>query len=731
MKNTIKSVLVLGVSIAVQLSQAEQLMYTNFEQIAPGTAATRDVWKTEGFTTADWDEGLATRTIVTDSVAASGNHAWKVTYPQGKFGTDGTGCQVPLLFDKRDEAYMSYSLMFSENFSWGTTNYGGKLPGLAGGASCSGGAMCDGTNGWSARLMWRTGGKLVLYLYDMVKTEEYGEDHQLYYADGSPVVAERGKWYHIAERVKMNSTPDSKDGEVQIWVNGKEVLFLDGRQFTSNEDKIDKLYISTFHGGNNDGWCPTETCHTFFDDICIGTEYDDVCYTTCRKPELGMSQSLCADKGAATLTCPLNNTTHKWYCNGKLVSEEHELETTTPGTYILVADSGRCSQKDTIAVTATLEAQIEKEVHICEKSFTQLNAGIKADEGITFVWEKDGNLIEGANQPTLITKDAGTYNVNISSNRCKPTKNQIVVSTGLLDVDDVDGWTGETVSLQTKTEGSYNWTNEDGEPIGSGNKIDIELQEGEHYAYVKDANGFSGNVGKKELSENAWTRKNFDTEYMTFTVKRELTIDSISIYPTQPLDATIRIVNDETNDVVFSRIYSNLPGGGEARLAIGSTLAAGNYHVDAQGTTAPLYHSHTDPDIHFPYSIDGLIDINGCNLAWINNKGWYMLFYNWHVSTGNHCAATPVKMVGRNPNHEKKNKSECGISVVTYNNTLLVKGLKTNSVLTLVNANGQQVLLMETPNNEEQLSTQHLPQGVYVLNVKTDGQQYSTNVIVK
>ena len=83
---------------------------------------------------------------------------------------------------------MSYYLKFSDNFSWGTTSYGGKLPGLAGGASCSGGQMCDGTNGWSARFMWRGGGKLILYLYDMLKTDKYGEDHQLYVPDGSPNV---------------------------------------------------------------------------------------------------------------------------------------------------------------------------------------------------------------------------------------------------------------------------------------------------------------------------------------------------------------------------------------------------------------------------------------------------------------------------------------------------------------------------------------------------------------
>ena len=131
---------------ALQAS-ATTLMRTSFENTPEGTPFTREWWSNDGFLPATWDEGLSTRTNISGDYAVNGLQSFRVMYPKNEFGTDNTGCQVPLLFDQRNEAYMSYYLMFSENFSWGTTSYGGKLPGLAGGANCSGGKMCDGTNG--------------------------------------------------------------------------------------------------------------------------------------------------------------------------------------------------------------------------------------------------------------------------------------------------------------------------------------------------------------------------------------------------------------------------------------------------------------------------------------------------------------------------------------------------------------------------------------------------------
>ena len=78
------------------------------------------------------------------------------------------------------------------------------------------------------------------------------------------------------ERVKINSSASRYDGEVEVWVNGKHVLLRKGLRFTSNGEKVDRFYFSTFHGGSGPDWAPTETCYIWFDDLAISTRRNDV-----------------------------------------------------------------------------------------------------------------------------------------------------------------------------------------------------------------------------------------------------------------------------------------------------------------------------------------------------------------------------------------------------------------------------------------------------------------------
>jgi len=259
-----------------------QLNSTDFESQNVGTAYTRPIWQTDGFITGNWDNALSTRTMVDTLYSVSGKKSLRFEYPAGQFGpsTDsGTGAQVELYLPPKEEYFMSYFFRFSNDFSWGNTSEGGKLPGLTGRERCGTDFDCDGTDGFSARFMWRKNGKGVLYLYHMDKPGTYGEDFDLTYQNGDIVYFEKGKWYHIAERVKMNTSGSDYDGVVQVWINGEEVLFIDTIRFQSNGDMVDNFFLSSFHGGSNADWAPVNTCFMWYDDIKISTDYTDVMYT--------------------------------------------------------------------------------------------------------------------------------------------------------------------------------------------------------------------------------------------------------------------------------------------------------------------------------------------------------------------------------------------------------------------------------------------------------------------
>jgi hypothetical protein len=253
--------------------QAQKAISTDFESQPKGTAYTLDVWKADGLITDKWENGMADRSMVDDSFSASGKKSLRITYPKGFSGPGENGAQIPIILPGRNQYYMSYWLRFSDNFSY---RLGGKLPGLAAGDLCSGGQDCDGTNGFSARFMWGEEGKVISYLYHMDKPGKWGDDRPLIFPSGEQVVFKQGKWYQVMERVKINSSGNKYDGEVEVWINGLPVLLRTGLRFTSNGEKVDRFYFSTFHGGSGPDWAPTETSYIWFDNLIISENRKDV-----------------------------------------------------------------------------------------------------------------------------------------------------------------------------------------------------------------------------------------------------------------------------------------------------------------------------------------------------------------------------------------------------------------------------------------------------------------------
>ncbi|NLK82072.1 MAG: hypothetical protein GX277_07790 [Bacteroidales bacterium] len=617
--------------------------HTDFETNPVGTSYERAVWAADGFNPDTWDNGLGTRTYLDNSTSVSGTKSLRVTYPAGEFGTGPNGTQIPLLFAPQNEVYMSYWLKFSDNFSWGTTSEGGKLPGLAGGQRCSGCATCTGSNGFSARLMWRPGGQAVLYLYHMDKVNACGDNLNLVYPSGNNVIFNKGEWYHIMQRVRVNSNGSTADGEVEVWVNGQQVLLTTGYRFTSNGDKVDNLYFSTFHGGSDASWAPTETCYTWFDDVKISSNPEDVKYKKCIGPDLGPNTSLCG-VSSVELNAHVSetNATFQWIKDNVTLGTSANLTVTTPGTYVLIYDSLGCIQRDTIIVSLYLQPNLGADKEICNTSFEMLDAQ-DSGVGYTYIWEKDGAVILGATNRTYSAFQAGKYGVTVSAPGCADAYDEITLTSGLLHVPNVSGNEGQSVTITVQETGeNYGWflAPEGGSTLASSSSYTTTIGAANSFLYVQDLGGFTGLVGKKNAAIT-YTDNRFDRR-MKFEVFRNLSIDSITIYVVAQQNVTINILDENQANILFTKTWTNVPAG-EQRIALHAQLTAGTYYMDAMGSTGSLRHSYeADTDISFPYTIDGLISILGSNLAWIDDKPYYLFFYNWRVSAGNTCARTPV-----------------------------------------------------------------------------------------
>ena len=211
-----------------------------------------------------WSDGVEEERVeIIDGEDAYSGHSLRVHYPAGAWGSEDSGAQWTLdLGATHDELYCAYWVRFGVGFDF---VLGGKLPGLAGGAANTGGAKPDGTDGWSARMMWREQGAVEQYVYHPDQPNEWGED--LLWDEGVQRHFEPGTWHHVRHRLQMN-TPGAHDGVIEGWFDGELALRREGMRFRDTDDLgIDALLFSTFFGGADASWAASADEVVDFDDF--------------------------------------------------------------------------------------------------------------------------------------------------------------------------------------------------------------------------------------------------------------------------------------------------------------------------------------------------------------------------------------------------------------------------------------------------------------------------------
>ena len=192
----------------------------------------------------------------------------RVNYAVGGIGPEkgGTGWRWPI--GKHRAAQLRYALQFNQDFDFVK---GGKLPGLCGGPeNVSGGRRADGSNGFSARIMWRKDARGEAYVYHKNQPEKYGESfafpEDFRFPTGQPI--------QVRLAVGMN-TGGQRDGILRVWMTLPEqverlvVERTDMEWRSADTFSVDSLLFETFHGGNDNTWAPTRPCYTEFTDLKV------------------------------------------------------------------------------------------------------------------------------------------------------------------------------------------------------------------------------------------------------------------------------------------------------------------------------------------------------------------------------------------------------------------------------------------------------------------------------
>lgn len=239
-----------------------ELFRVTFEEATPGPYDRDDL-------EAAWGDVLwasIDRVEVRPGDADSDGRFLRVHYPEGGVGPGEGGAQfrvaLPASFDR---LFVAYRVRFAPGFDFVR---GGKLPGLIGGEGNTGGETPDGTDGWSARMMWRTDGDAVQYVYHPEQPGTYGEDFP-WDRDGQRRFDDA--WHVVEHEIVMN-TPGANDGAVRGWWDGELALERTGVRFRDVDTfAIDGFYFSTFFGGGDPSWAPTRDEHVDFDRFVFST----------------------------------------------------------------------------------------------------------------------------------------------------------------------------------------------------------------------------------------------------------------------------------------------------------------------------------------------------------------------------------------------------------------------------------------------------------------------------
>ena len=111
-------------------------------------------------------------------------------------------------------------------------------------------------------------GKIGFYTYwpDMLQSSD-GRYWGNYFFPEEPFFIQRGRWYCFEMMVKCNE-PGEKNGEQALWVDGKEIMRVEGLRWRDTEN----LKVNMLIAGLYVHYCERD-CTYWLDDLVISTEY--------------------------------------------------------------------------------------------------------------------------------------------------------------------------------------------------------------------------------------------------------------------------------------------------------------------------------------------------------------------------------------------------------------------------------------------------------------------------
>jgi PKD repeat protein len=291
-----------------------------------------------------------------------------------------------------------------------------------------------------------------------------------------------------------------------------------------------------------------------------------------------------------------------------------------------------------------------------EVSFTDMSS--LAD---SWLWSfGDGNTSVAQN-PTHSYASSGTYTVSLTVTNGYGNDQKIVNDAVVIDIPEAPQITNAnrcgtgSVNLSASGSGVLNWYDSEisGNLIHTGNTYTTPALSSTTTYYVQDNIGIEQNVGPNV----GGSAKNV-AAILYFDVYQPMTLISVDARAGGFTGGTktIKLLDAENNELYSESVYV---GTSTTTLTLNWEIQPGNGYQLTTKTNSNLYRIST---ANYPYTIDGLVSITGCN----QGSSYYYSWFNWKVK-GEDCISPRVPVTATiNPVPSVNlgaDQSQCGGSV--------------------------------------------------------------------
>jgi gliding motility-associated-like protein len=223
---------------------------------------------------------------------------------------------------------------------------------------------------------------------------------------------------------------------------------------------------------------------------CKKTDRITITFNPLPSVVLANNQQFCEGETYQLVSMGNGATSFEWYKDGTIIPNQttNTISITTGGLYRVIAISSfscRNNAETLVTTVAAPKVELGNTLMRCENENAVLDAG---DEGVTYEWFRDGNLITGADKQTYTATQSGIYRVVVTNAASCKTNDEVRVDFFASPIVNdfpaiINTCQGQSTSLAGTASGfqSLQWFIENN-PINGANGLSINITQSGLYA---------------------------------------------------------------------------------------------------------------------------------------------------------------------------------------------------------------------------------------------------------